>query len=278
MADDEPIRALLESHNIEAPPYLENIVADIAERYRKAVSDQSESHRIADIDKDLAAIAEAATHLSDLLEHLHPDTYALMAGDWQLPGQLHPIDREEMTKHIPLAVLAPDNPPRAEVGLLRTLREFGEFAHVARQALVAAWSQRRDDGKLDPGGNWNLYSLKNARPKWALARDCHYVLTEYLKESATGTVGGLFYSFVAAVYQDAAGEDPEEPGVGLEFYVKNVVAYARRVEFLERRFELAQTILQRPGLTEERTNRLLSRKMRLQEQLHDAETLRRLSR
>ena len=199
------------------------VVDDIAEEFRQRSTKYDNSHRITGILDELSAVAMAATKLGVLLKNIHRQTFDAMGGDWKHPGQLSPTEIEHIIDQSILAGLSPDNENRESVGLIKNIDDVANLAASTRKALEAAWRFRREDGKLDAGGPDTIFSRVEPHPKLTFARDCHYVLVEDLNVNVTGSTGGLFYDFVAAVYEYATGQDSEGKGAGLERYVKEVI-------------------------------------------------------
>ena len=46
------------------------------------------------------------------------------------------------------------------------------------------------------------------------------VFAKFRPDKVSGTPGGDFYEFVAAAYELATGNGADEPGVGLDYYVR----------------------------------------------------------
>lgn len=223
MSEFDRVLLVLRDHGIEPPLHMKMVVNSIVDDFRERSTEFKNSHRITGIIDELSDVAMAATKLGVLLKNIHRQTFDAMGGDWKHPGQLSPTELERIIDQSVLAGLSPDNEDRESVGLIKNIDDLANLAASTRQALEAAWKFRREDGKLDVGGQDTIFSRVEPHPKLMFARDCHYVLVEDLNVKVTGTPGGLFYDFVAAVYEYATGHDSEGKGAGLERYVKKVI-------------------------------------------------------
>lgn len=223
MSDIDQVLLVLRDHGIDPPPHMNMVINSIVEVFRERSTEYSNSQRITGIVDDLSDLAMAATKLSVLLKNIHPQTFDAMGGDWKHPGQLSSTEIEQIIDPSLLAELSPDNEDRGSVGLIKNIDDLANLASSTRKALEATWKFRRENGKLDPGGQDTIFSRVEPHPKLTLAKDCHYVLVEDLKVEVTGSTGGLFYDFVAAVYEYATGQEAEGKGAGLGYYVKEVI-------------------------------------------------------
>ena len=223
MPDIDRVLLVLRDHGIDPPPHMKMVVNSIVEDFQERSTEFKNSLRITGIVDELSDIAMAATQLGVLLKNIHGQTFDAMGGDWKHPGQLSPTELEQIIDHSVLAELSPDNEDRESVGLIKNIDDIANLASSTRKALEATWSFRREDGKLDAGGQDTIFSRVEPHPKLTLARDCHYVLVEDLNVKVTGSTGGLFYDFVAAVYEYATGQESEGKGAGLGRYVKKII-------------------------------------------------------
>ena len=228
MTDTKPLIKVLKKYELSSPPHMMMIVNSIAEDYRRDVKTWSTSHRITDVISDLQDIALTANRLGVVLRDLHPQTFQAMGGDWRLPGQLSPMDLDKVIEHSVLDDLSTENKDRESAGIMKNILDLAKLASTAKDELKGTWKFRREDGKLDAGGNEIIASMTRDHPKLVLARSCRQILIKEFKAKITGHQNGLFYDFFAAVFEYASGQDPESKGAGLERYVKQVIKESRQ--------------------------------------------------
>jgi hypothetical protein len=223
MPDIKSVSSVLHEYNLTPPSHMEMIVNSIATDYQNGTEAWANSRRITGIIDDLKAINHAASNLGVILKNLHPQTFQAMGGDWELPGQLTPDELDETIKKSVLEDLSTNNKDRERKGILKDIFDLAKLSSSSAQALHDTWILRRNDGKLDPGGNKTIASMTSDHPKTILARSCKAILVQDYKVEITSSQNGLFYKFFAAVYEFASNEGSEEKGAGLERYAKQVV-------------------------------------------------------
>lgn len=89
-------------------------------------------------------------------------------------------------------------------------------------------------------GRGNLWARARATPKQALVNECAYVCWRFRREIVSGRSDGPFYDFVAAVWEFATGQKADEPGIGLERYVKRIGPVVLRHRKYDEAIELAR--------------------------------------
>lgn len=70
------------------------------------------------------------------------------------------------------------------------------------------------------GGRLNIYTMSHGAPMQRFVSDGCLVFAKFRPDKVSGTPGGDFYEFVAAAYELATGNGADEPGVGLDYYVR----------------------------------------------------------
>jgi len=229
MSDISSIITVLRDHNHTPPSHLKMVVDSIAQDFQKNTDALKNSRRITGIIDDLKEITKIATNLGVVLKKLHPQTSQVMGmgGDWPLPGQLPSMELDQIIDKSILADLSTDNENRESVGLIKDIFDLANLASSTREEIDGTWNIRREDGKLDVGGNESISSMTAPHPKLDLARSCEYILVSEFDAEITSNPSELFYTFFAAVFEYASDLDPESKGAGLERYVKQVVGESR---------------------------------------------------
>ena len=95
------------------------------------------------------------------------------------------------------------------------------------------------DKKLPPkdrGGPAHILTGRLGNPKARLVTAASRLFSDWHPEPITGTEGGPFYNFCAALYELITGNQPEEPGGGLKRYVEFVAPRIRKLEGLHQRW------------------------------------------
>ncbi len=88
----------------------------------------------------------------------------------------------------------------------------------------------------DRGGHTHMLTGKLGNPKARLVTEASRLFSDWHPEQITGTEGGPFYDFCAALYELITGNQPEGPGGGLKRYVEFVVPRIRKLEGLHQRW------------------------------------------
>ena len=103
-----------------------------------------------------------------------------------------------------------------EIRERRDLRSMLERRAAKNRKRAARWPIR--------GGRGNVHTMSQGTPTWRFVFDCCRLFSEYRPGDASGSSSGDFFKFTAAMYGLSTGEGVDQPGVGLEYYVRGVAS------------------------------------------------------
>ena len=248
-------------------------IVEAATRYNESNAAAKEAPRQSAVIRQLRFLADQARQLERtlleaddfLLEELRGPNLAV-AVRWRQLREL--ADVKSLPPWSGFEYL-PDEPP----GWVHRLNALAKYAGLVADNV----EQDLTDSGLGPkdrGGRGNMYIERWGNPKHVLTRECWNTFDECKPGEATGTSGGPFYKFAAAVYEFATGNEAEVDG-RLEYHVKRIAYLYSKLAPLER--ELRDVVHERaalrtfPKVHRERGPLLQRRQIRLRQEITELE-------
>ena len=127
-------------------------------------------------------------------------------------------------------LIADADPDLNTSGLYEALIALEKFCYLLDEKLLPE----------DRGGHTHILTGKRGNPKARLVTEAGRLFSDWHPERITGTEGGPFYDFCAALYELITGNQPEGPGGGLKRYVEFVAPRIRQLEGLHQRWMRCQ--------------------------------------
>lgn len=186
-------------------------------------TDPERPPRVSEVRQMLRETREAA---NDLRRAVLPLS-ALLSGNGQLI-MVSPLTDLELHESLGSSkFLAADADPDLNAsGLYEELIALEKFCYRLDERLPPK----------DRGGHTHILTGILGNPKARLVTEASRLFSDWHPEQITGTEGGPFYDFCAALYELITGNQPEEPGGGLKRYVEFVAPRKRKLEGLLQRW------------------------------------------